>query len=112
VEDFRAILFFRASASCSKILKDKKYKFNVVNLGQILFFRARSHSSDNTGRFRESDHTIRKRRFWNIALRHRSPVHICISKSNYRKVSCLGEHNTQGTSTPYVNNQGNYRICL
>ena len=73
---------------------------------------AQAHNSDNTGRFQESDHTIRNRRFQNIALRHRSRVHICISKSNYRKISCLGEHNTQGTSTPWVNKQGNYRICL
>jgi len=31
-----------------------------------------------------------------IALRHRNRAHICISRGNYRKVSCLGEHNTQG----------------
>jgi len=29
-----------------------------------------------------------------------------------RKVSCMVEHNTQGTSTPWVNKQFNYRICL
>ena len=40
-----------------------------------------------------------------IALRHRNPVHICISKGNHRKVSCLGEHNTQGTSPPWANKQ-------
>jgi len=28
------------------------------------------------------------------------------SKDNYRKVSCLGEHNTQETSPPWVNKQG------
>jgi len=28
---------FRASASCSKILNDKKYIFNTVNSGQTLF---------------------------------------------------------------------------
>jgi len=32
-----------------------------------------------------------------IALRHRSRLHIFISKTNYRKISRLGEHNTQGT---------------
>jgi len=37
-----------------------------------------------------------------IALRHRNRLHICISKGNYRKVSCLGEHNTQGTSPHWV----------
>jgi len=29
-----------------------------------------------------------------------------------RNVFCLGEHNTQGTSPPWVNNQGNYITCL
>jgi len=47
-----------------------------------------------------------------IALRHRSRVHVCISKGNYRKFSCLGEHNTQGTSPPWFNKQGNYRFGL
>jgi len=28
------------------------------------------------------------------------------SNGNYRKVSCLGEHNTQETSPPWVNKQG------
>jgi len=46
------------------------------------------------------------------SLHHRSHVHICINKINYRQVSCLGEHSTQGTSTPWVEKQGNYRICL
>jgi len=77
-----------------------------------VLYLAQAHNSDNTGSFRESNHTIRDRRAWNIALRHRSRVHICISKSNYHKISCLGEHSTQGTPTPWVNKQGNYRICL
>jgi len=42
VKIFRATLFFRASQSCSKILNDKKYIFNRVNSGQTLFFRASS----------------------------------------------------------------------
>jgi len=33
-------LFFRASASCSKILNNKKYIFSTVNSGNALFFRA------------------------------------------------------------------------
>jgi len=41
-----------------------------------------------------------------------SRVHICFSKGNYCKVSCLGEHNTQGTLPPWVNKQGSHRICL
>jgi len=61
---------------------------------------AQVHISDNTGRFRDYDHTIRNHRFQNIVLRHKRRVHICISKSNYRKISCLGEDNTQGTSIP------------
>jgi len=64
----------------------------VLNLPDIIFLRTAPHS-DNTGRFKESDHTIQNSRFWNIALH-------------------LGEHNTQRTSTPWVNKQGNYRICL
>ena len=38
-------LFFRASASCSKILNNNKYTFNTVNSGQPLFFRARASCS-------------------------------------------------------------------
>jgi len=34
------------------------------------------------------------------------------SKGNYPNVSCQGEHTTQGTSSPWVNKRGNYRICL
>jgi len=37
-----------------------------------------------------------------FALRHWCCVYICISKGVYRKVSCLGEHNMQGTSPPWV----------
>jgi len=37
VKIFRAILLFRASASCSKILNDKKFIFNTVNLGHTVF---------------------------------------------------------------------------
>jgi len=37
VKNSRAILFFRASASCSKILNNKKYIFRTVNSGQIVF---------------------------------------------------------------------------
>ena len=71
---------------------------------------AQAHSNDDTGRCRESNPSILNRRFWNIDLRYWSRVHICISKSNYHKVSCLGENNTQGTSLPWVNKQGNYII--
>jgi len=40
-KNFRATLFFRASASCSKILNDKKYMFNTVkNIRATRFFRA------------------------------------------------------------------------
>jgi len=38
--------------------------------------------------------------------------HICISKGNYRKVSCLREHDAQGNSPHRVNMESNYRICL
>jgi len=39
-ENSRATLFFRASATCSKILNDKKYIFNTVKIpGQLCFSR-------------------------------------------------------------------------
>jgi len=42
----RHTLFFRASASCSKILNDKKYIFSTVkNLRYTLFFRASASCS-------------------------------------------------------------------
>jgi len=41
VKNSRATLLFRARASCSKILNDKKYIFNTVkNSRATLFFRA------------------------------------------------------------------------
>jgi len=40
VKNFRATLFCRASASCSKILNNKKYIFSTVNSRHLLFFRA------------------------------------------------------------------------
>jgi len=39
---FRANSVFRASASCSKILNDKKYFTTVKNFRATLFFRANS----------------------------------------------------------------------
>jgi len=41
----KATLFFRASASCSKILNNKKYVFRTVNSGYPLFFRASASCS-------------------------------------------------------------------
>jgi len=44
--EFRATLFFRASASCSKVLNDKKYMFNTVKIFRAtLFFRASASCS-------------------------------------------------------------------
>jgi len=40
VKNSRATLFFRASASCTKILNDKKYILSTVNSANPLFFRA------------------------------------------------------------------------
>ena len=40
VKNSKAIPFFRESASCSKILNDKKYMISTVNSGHPLFFRA------------------------------------------------------------------------
>jgi len=46
VKNSRATLFFRASASCSKILNDKKYIFNTVkNSGETLVFRGSASCS-------------------------------------------------------------------
>jgi len=84
----------------------------LVRRARLYKCLAQAHSSDNTGMCRESDPSIRNRRFKNFALRHWCRIYICISKGDYRNVSCLGEHNMQGTSTPWVNKQRNYRICL
>jgi len=43
LKNFRAYSVFRASASCSKILK--KNTFNIVNSGHPLFFRASASCS-------------------------------------------------------------------
>jgi len=45
VKIFRSTLIFKASASCSKILNDKKYIFNAVNSGHTLFFSASASCS-------------------------------------------------------------------
>ena len=46
MKNSRATLFFRASASCSKILNDKKYIFNTVKNSRVtLFFRASASRS-------------------------------------------------------------------
>jgi len=45
VKKFRANSVFRASASCSKILKDKEYFNTVNNSEQTLFFRASASCS-------------------------------------------------------------------
>ena len=46
VKNSWATLFFRASASCSKILNDKKYIFNTVKNSRItMFFKASASSS-------------------------------------------------------------------
>jgi len=45
VKNFRATLFYRASASCSNIPNDKIYIFNTVNSGHILFFGATANCS-------------------------------------------------------------------
>ena len=41
LENFRANSVFRASTSCSKVLKDKKYFNTVKSFRATLFFRAR-----------------------------------------------------------------------
>ena len=45
VKNVMATLFFRASAICTKILNDEKYVFTTVNSGQTLFFKASASCS-------------------------------------------------------------------
>jgi len=45
VENSTATLFFKASASCSKVLNNIKYIFSTVNSGYPLFFRASASCS-------------------------------------------------------------------
>jgi len=45
LKNVRATVFFRASASCSKILNNIKYIFSTVNSGHPLFFRASANCS-------------------------------------------------------------------
>jgi len=73
---------------------------------------AQAHSNDNTGRCQGVRPFDPELPLITFALRHWSRIHICTSEGSYRKVSCLGEHNIQRTSSPWVNKQGNYRICL
>ena len=54
----RATLLFRASASCSKILNNKKYSFNTVNSGNPLFFRA-SASCSKIQNIKSIFHTVK-----------------------------------------------------
>jgi len=89
VKIFRANSVFRASASSSKILNGKKYiqyiQYSGKYHGKLCFLG-------------------QGEKIFNMVYSD--------SKGNYHKVSCLEEHNTQGTSPPWVNKQGNYRICL
>jgi len=45
VKNSRGTPFFRASASCSKLLNDKYYIFSTVNSGHPLFLRASANCS-------------------------------------------------------------------
>ena len=61
VKIFRVTLFFRASASCSKMLNNKKYLFSAVKLGHPLFFRA-SASYSNILNVKSIFNTVKKSR--------------------------------------------------
>jgi len=65
-------LFFKAIESCSKILNDKKYIQYSEKFHGKLSFSGKGETIFNTV--------------------------YSASKSNFRKVSCQAEHNTQGTS--------------
>ena len=177
VKIFRATLFFRASASCSKILNVKVYSIQWKISGQTLFFRASASCSKSwmvKNRFNTVENfttnfvfqgmvkkfsiqqVFFKENIWYPVWTCRDPISLILgtrfslilgtrwyffltlrtqfsilgtrigslkhlkktwsvyaaTKGNYRKVSCQGEHNTQGTSPTWVNKQGNYRICL
>jgi len=72
-----------------------------------------AHSNDNTGSVQGVRPFDPEPSLLTFVLRHWwCRVYICISKGDYCNVSFRGEHNMQGTSTPWVNKQGNYRICL
>jgi len=61
-KNFRATLFFRTSASCSKMLNNKKYMFNTVkNIRATLFFRA-SASCSKILNVKSIFHTVKN--FW------------------------------------------------
>jgi len=61
VKNSRATLFFRASASCSKIQNNKKNTFNIVNSGHLLFFRASASCSKHLN-VKSIFHTVKN--FW------------------------------------------------
>jgi len=135
VKIFRAALFFKTSASCSKILNDKKYIFNTVNSEHTLFIRARAccskilivkvysiqwNFSGQTLCFRASANCskiLNGKNYIQYSGRFHGKL---FSRARWRKfkiqyiqpvkaitvVSCLGEHNTQETSSPWVNKQG------
>jgi len=136
------LVFFRASACCSKILNDKTYIFNTVNSGQTLLsgqaqvaqkswmikifqysetFQGNSYFSGQAQVAQKSwmvkslfntvgNFTANSAVFQGKCAKIVNTVYSAV-KGNYRKVSCLGEHNTQETSPPWVNKQGNYRVC-
>jgi len=135
VKNFKPTLFFKASASCSKILNGKKYIFNTVNSAHTLFFKARESCSKilnvklcsiqrkfsgqtlcfrasancskilNGKKYIQYSGQFHGKLFSRARWKNFNTVYSA-SKDDYRKVSCLGEHNTQETSPPWVNKQG------
>ena len=114
VRDFWATLFFKPIASCSKILNDKKFIFNTFNSGHSLVFRASASCSKilNDKKYIQYSRKFHGKLCFSGQCDKNFNTVYSASKGNYRKVSCQREHTTQGTSPPWVNKQGNYRICL
>ena len=93
-------VFFKASASCSKILNPKAYPLQWKFSGQTLFFRSSASCSKilNVKKcIQYSEKFKGKLCFSGKGEKILHTVHSA-SKGNYRKVSCRGEHSTQGTS--------------
>jgi len=120
VKDFRASSVFHGKR---KLLKNperwKKFQCSVYSLegddpfecASLCALVKRTAMITQTGVWKQ---TLRSGAvaFSHCVASSKSCTYICISKGNYRRVSCLGEHNTQGTLPPWVNKQGNYTICL
>ena len=107
-ENIQGKLCVQGKRKLLKILDDKKYIFNTVKIFRAIWSCSKILSGKKyfhySGKFHGNCFSGKGENFFNTVYSG--------SKGNYRKVPCQGEHNKQGTSPPWVNKQGNYRICL